>query len=101
MTQNALELWPEIVSVVVGSLILMAFAIAVAIPQRAKMLPGSRGHRAGEGAEHEETGADEYIDSFSKEVEQARGDLPLIVKLALPGVLLWWLLYLILNLTQR
>jgi hypothetical protein len=101
MTQNAAEMWPEILGVVVGAVILMVFAIAVAIPHRPKVLPGSSGHRAEEEAGREEIRPDGYIDSFSKEVEQARGGLPLLVKLALPGVLLWWLLYLIFNWTQR
>lgn len=100
MTQNVVATWPQILGVVAGALVLIVFAIAVAIPHRPKVLPGSS-LRAGEGPGHEEIRPDEYVDTFSKEVGQARGGLPLIVKLALPGVLLWWLMYLILGLTQR
>jgi hypothetical protein len=101
MTQNAAGVWPEILGVVVGAFILMVFAIAVALPHRPKTLPGRSSHRAEEESGHEEIRADGYIDSFSKEIEEAGGGLPLLVKLALPGVLLWWLIYLILNWTQR
>jgi hypothetical protein len=101
MTQNAAVLWLEILGVVVGAAILMVFAIAVAIPHRPKVLPGSSGRRAEAETGHEEIRPDEYIDSFSKEIEEAGGGLPLLVKLALPAVLLWWLFYLILNWTQR
>ena len=101
MTQNAAGVWYEILGVVAGVVILMVFAIAVAIPHRPRVLPGSSGHRAEEEPGHEEIRPDGYIDSYSKEVEQAGGGLPLLVKLALPGVLLWWLVYLILNWTQR
>jgi hypothetical protein len=100
MTQNVVATWPQIVGVVAGALVLIVFAIAVAIPHRPKVLPGSS-LGAGEESGHEEIRPDGYVDTFSKEVGQARGGLPLIVKLALPGVLLWWLMYLILGLTQR
>ncbi len=101
MTQNALVVWPEILAVVFGAIVLMVFAITVALPSRPKVLPGSSGHRPDEESGHEEIRPDGYIDSFSKEIDEAGGGLPLIVKLALPGVLLWWLIYLILHWTQR
>jgi hypothetical protein len=70
----------------------------VALPHRPKVLPGSKGHRDPQDqTEHEEIRADGYIDSFAGEIEEAGGSLPWIVRLAIPGVLLWWLLYLILN----
>jgi hypothetical protein len=102
MTQNVLQIWPEIVGIVGGGLVLLLFALAVALPHRPKTLPGSSGHRAPEEqGEHEIIRPDGYIDSFAKEIEEAGGALPLVVRLALPGVLLWWLIYLILNWTPR
>jgi hypothetical protein len=101
MTQNVVAMWPQILGVVVGAIVLMVFAIAASMPNRPKVLPGSSGHRAEEESGHEEIRPDGYIDSFGKEIEEAGGGLPLLVKLALPGVLLWWLIYLIVNWTQR
>jgi hypothetical protein len=101
MTQNSLQLWPEILAVVGGALVLFLFALTVAMRHRSTVAPGSSGHRdpEEEGA-HEEIRPDGYIDSFAGEIEEAGGSLPPIVKLALPGVILWWLIYLILNWTE-
>jgi hypothetical protein len=102
MTQNVMELWPQIIAVAGGALVLLLFALAIALPHRPKVLPGSSGHRTmDEEAGHEEIRPDGYIDSFAKEIEEAGGGLPTVVKLALPGVLLWWLIYLIINWTPR
>jgi hypothetical protein len=102
MTQNVMELGPQIVGVVVGAVVLLIFGLTVAVPNRPKTLPGSSGHRdPSDQPGHEEIHADGYIDSFAKEIEEAGGALPLIVKLAIPGVLLWWLLYLVLNWAPR
>jgi hypothetical protein len=101
MTQNVMELGPEIFGIVAGAIVLIVFAVAMALPHRPRVLPGGGGHREEEEAGHEEIRPDGYIDSFAKEIEEAGGGLPLLVKLALPGVILWWLVYLILNWTQR
>ncbi|MFL7814107.1 MAG: hypothetical protein ACK2TT_06045 [Anaerolineales bacterium] len=98
MTQNALELWPEILAVISGTVVLFLFAITIAISHKSKALPGSSGHRGEEDHEgHEEIQPDGYIDSFAGAIEEAGGGLPPVVVLAVPGILLWWLLYLILN----
>jgi hypothetical protein len=98
MTQNVMELGPQILSVAVGAFILLIFALAVAIPHRTKTLPGSQGHRdEAAGDDIEEIRADGYIDSFAGEIEEAGGGMPPVVLVALPSVILWWLLYLILN----
>jgi len=97
MTENVLDLWPQIFSVVAGTLVLLVFALAIAIKQKPDVHPGSSGHRQEEEqGENEEIRPDGYIDSFAKEIEEAGGGLTLIVKIAVPGVLLWWLIYLIL-----
>ncbi len=97
MTQNVMYVPGEILWVAGGALVLILFAVAVAWPNRASVLPGSKGHRVLEDeSEHETIRADGYIDSFAHEIEEAGGGMPLVVKLAVPGILLWWLLYLIL-----
>lgn len=102
MTENALELWPEILAVIAGVIILFLFALTVALPHRVKTKPGSSGHRpSDESGEHEEIRTDGYIDSFAGEIEEAGGSMPPVVQLALPGVLVWWLLYLIFNWTPK
>lgn len=102
MTQNVTRLWPEIFGVVASMVVLFLFALAIALPSRPKVPPGIRGHREeSEETPHEEIRPDGYIDSFAKEIEEAGGGLPVVLKLALPGILLWWLLYLIINWVQR
>lgn len=98
MTENVLQMWPEILAIVAGCIGLSLFAIALGLPHRPGVLPGSSGHRPhDESGENEEIRADGYIDSFAGEIEEAGGSLPPVVKLALSGILIWWLLYLILN----
>jgi len=100
MTQNVLELWPEILAVITGVIVIFLFALTVAIPHHARTKPGSSGHRQkDEQGEHEEIRSDGYIDSFAGTIEEAGGGLPPVVRLAVPGILLWWLLYIIFNWT--
>lgn len=102
MTENILQLWPEIMWVAAGSAILFIFALALGLQHYPKVRPGSSGHRATEDeGEHEEIDADGYIDSFAGEIEEAGGGMPPVVKVALPGILIWWLLYLIINWTPK
>lgn len=102
MTQNVLQIGPQLVGVIGSAVVLFLFALTVALPHRPKKLPGSSGHRPPqEPGEHEVIRPDGFIDSFGREVEEAGGALPLVVRLALPAVLLWWLIYLILNWTPR
>ena len=102
MTQHAISVWGELVGVLGGALVLLVFGLALAIPHHVGTKPGSRGHRQPEDESlYEEIRPDGYIDSFAREIEEAGGELPLVVKVALPGILLWWLLYLILNWAPR
>jgi hypothetical protein len=88
----------EVIAVVSGIIVLGLFALAIALPQGSKPSPGHKGHRSIEDdTGQEEIRGDGYIDSFAGEIEEAGGGLPPVVKLALPGVLLWWLIYLIIN----
>jgi hypothetical protein len=100
---SGLDYYPptEVVAVIAGIITLLIFALVIALPQGSGTPPGSKGHRPIEDdIGHEEIRADGFIDSFSGEIEEAGGGLPLVVKLALPGVLIWWLLYLIFNWAQ-
>ena len=100
MTSNILDLPGEILWIGGGVAVLLVFALVVALPQIAKTRPGNRGHRPKEDETvHEEIGPDGFIDSFAKDIEEAGGGLPPIMKLAIPVVLLWWLGYLVLNWT--
>jgi hypothetical protein len=102
MTQNAQDIWKDVVWIVLSASVLVLFAVAAAWPHRAATRPGSSGHRPPEEqGEHEVIRPDGYIDSFANEVSEAGGGLPVLLKIALPGVLLWWLLYLILNWSPR
>ena len=102
MTQNVLELNSQILSVLAGIIILSVFALAVAVPHVVKKKPGSSGHRQEKDhAGHEEIRGDGFIDSFAGTIEEAGGGLPPVVMLALPGILIWWLAYLILNWTPK
>jgi hypothetical protein len=102
MTQNVLQVWPEIIGVVSGAAILLLFALAIALPHRPKVSPGSSGHRpADDEVLHEEIRPDGYIDSFAKDIEEAGGGMPMVVRIALPGIILWWLIYLIMNWVPR
>lgn len=98
MTQNVLDLWPEIIWVVGGIAVLLAFSLAVALPQKSQAAPGRNGHRPEQDETlHEEAQPDGFIDSFASDIEEAGGGIPPIVKAAIPIVLLSWLLYMIVN----
>jgi hypothetical protein len=102
MTQNVLNVPHEIIWIAAGALVLFLFALTAALPHRGKVLPGSSGHREEEDeGEHEEIRPDGYIDSFAKDIEEAGGAMPPVVVVALVGILLWWLIYLIVNWTPR
>jgi hypothetical protein len=102
MTQNSLQIGPEIVGVVGGALVLFIFALTLALKHNPKVLPGSSGHREkGAEGEHEVIRADGYIDSFARVIEEAGGGMPPIIRIAIPGILLWWLVYLIVYWTPR
>jgi len=102
MTLNVLQPVPELITIAVGALVLIAFAVAMAWPQRPKVLPGSSGQRK-EGKEGlpEEIRPEEYIESFSQSVQEARGSVPLFIKLTLAIIAIWWVIYLIVNWTPR
>jgi hypothetical protein len=100
MTQTAFHLWGEILGVAGGALVLLLFGLTLALRQHPAVTSGAEGHRPlEEQEEHEEIRPDGYIDSFAGVIEEAGGKLPPVVQLALPAIILWWLIYLILNWT--
>lgn len=104
MTQNVLSITGELRGIIWGALVLALFAIALSLRTRLKTSSGSRGHRLKRNEasqEHEVINPDGYIDSFAGDIEEAGGSFPPIVQAALPGILLWWLGYLLLNWTPR
>jgi hypothetical protein len=101
MTLNVLQVPAEIVAIVVGTLVLIFGAVALALPHRPKTLPGSSGRREGKEGMYEEIRPDEYIESFNKQVESSAGSAPRFVWLVLAGIIIWWVVYLIVNWTPR
>jgi hypothetical protein len=116
MAANVLNVYGEIIGIGIGAIILWIFAITFApFYRRRSMLPGasrsqkSRDHHG----EHEEEAkgkraesagevvrADGFIDSFAGVIQEAGGGLPLIVKISIIAIPLWWLLYIIINFSQ-
>lgn len=102
MTDNALRVVPQIISVVWGIGVFIIFALTLALPHRPKVLPGSSGHREkGEDTEHEVIRADGFIDTFANQAQEAGGSIPVLVMVGLPVILISWLLYMILNWTPK
>ena len=97
MTMNVLNLWWEIIAVVSGAVILLAFGIALIMGHLPDVPPGSRGVRQDDDGGSETVQPDGYIDSFAGVIQEAGGSLTPVVKLAAIGIIGWWLLYLILN----
>ena len=112
MTVNVLNIFGEIIGIVVGGSILIVFAVFFShYVVRPAVLPGQAGARAtrGQDEEHQEEGeekggevvrADGYIDSYGGVIEEAGGGLPLLVKITAVGILLWWIMYIIINWSQ-
>lgn len=116
MVANVLNVWGEIIGVIVGGVILGLFAITFSpLTRRPSVLPGSAGPRAsrqqqkghegesrgeGSGSAGEVVRADGYIDSFAGVIQESGGGMPLIVKISIVAIPLWWLLYIIINFAQ-
>lgn len=112
MAANVLNIWGEVIGVFGGALILLIFGITFSPLVRHPSKPAGAAARKlepGEKEAHLEEGeakggevvrADGFIDSFAGLVEEGGGSLPLIVTIFTIGLLVWWLLYLILNWSQ-
>lgn len=103
MTDNVLQYWSEMYWIWGGALVLLLFGVTLGLRRhRAKILPGSKGHRPREQAEAAgENRPDGYIDRFAGEIEEAGGGMPMVVKVTVVGVLAWWVFYLIAYWTPR
>jgi hypothetical protein len=112
MTANTLDIYGELFGILAGAGILLLFGITAALPHLSGVLAARRSHRQSSRADSEHMEAeseqggeivkpDGYIDSFGGIIEEAGGDLPPVVRIALWGVLLWWLIYLILFWTPK
>ena len=116
MTANILNMWGEIFGIFVGVVILWIFAVTFSpLTKRPHVLPGSAGRRAtdeqlkghadeslseGSSSSGEVVRADGYIDSFAGVIQESGGGIPLLVKICLVAIPLWWLVYIILNFSQ-
>lgn len=113
MTANVLSVWGEIIGIAVGGVALLIFGVFFsAFGRHWQTPPGSAGRRTTPGEQgvrdqtQEEQGgevvrADGYIDSFAGVIEEAGGGAPLLMKITLVVVPLWWLFYIILNWSQQ
>jgi hypothetical protein len=94
---NVLNVSRELFSIVAGTLVLLGAALTFAIRHRAKVRPGSSGHRPEEEREDvERIGPDGYIDSFANVVEEAGGGLPIMAIVIIVVVIISYFAYLIL-----
>lgn len=112
MAQNVLNVWGEIIGLVVGVVILLIFGVTFSpLVYRPKVPSGSAVERTGadEKEAHQQRGeeaggehvrADGFIDSFAGVVEEGGGSLPLIVSVFTIGLLIWWGVYLVTNWSQ-
>jgi hypothetical protein len=97
MPDNVLQIWPQIFSVVVGAIVLLAAALALGVRHRSRVGPGSKGHRPSQDeGESENVGPDGYIDSFADFVEEAGGSLPIMGWVIIGTTLIAYVTYLIL-----
>lgn len=113
MTANVLNVWGEIVGIAAGGVALLIFGVFfTTFGRRWQTPPGSAGRRTTPGEQQardhtqEEQGgevvqADGYIDSFAGAIEEAGGGAPLLVKISLVAIPLWWFFYIILNWSQQ
>jgi hypothetical protein len=96
MPDNVLKVGPEIVSVVLWTVVLFAAALALAVRHRARVASGSQGNRpADQEGESETIGPDGYIDSFANTIEEAGGSLPRIAGVIMIALIVAYFAYLI------
>jgi hypothetical protein len=96
VTVHGIDSMAELLGMVAAAAGLLLLTIALVVRNRSAIVPGSMGHRTIDDSEHEAIRADGYIDSFSKEIEEAGGGLPLFVRLVTVVALVWLTIYTIL-----
>ena len=96
MTVHGLDSFAELLGMIGAVAAIAVFAFALSVRHRPRVLPGSKGHRDSEDEKHEHLRADGYIDSFARDIEEAGGGPPLVVRLSTIGFFVWFLIYIIL-----
>lgn len=97
MPDNVLDIWGQLFSVVVGTIVLLGGAMAFAVRHRMRTSAGSSGHRPAEQrGEVERIGPDGYIDSFANTVGEAGGSMPLVGTIIIGAIVVSYFAYLIL-----
>lgn len=97
MPDNVLQLWPQIFSVVAGTIVLLGGALALGIRHRVRTGAGSKGHRPPEQeGEAESIAPDGYIDSFANAIQEAGGSLPIMGWITIVVIAVAYVTYLIL-----
>lgn len=96
MPDNVLRVGPEILTVVLWTVVLFAAALALAVRHRARVVSGSKGHRDPEDeGESEIIGPDGYIDVFANTIEEAGGSLPRMGLIIMVSLMIAYFVYLI------
>ncbi|HEY5468297.1 MAG TPA: hypothetical protein VIK85_04260 [Coriobacteriia bacterium] len=96
MPDNVLQVGPEILTVVLWTVVLFAAALALAVRHRARVVSGSKGHREPEDEGESETiGPDGYIDVFANTIEEAGGSLPRMAAVIMIALIIAYFVYLI------
>jgi hypothetical protein len=101
MTVHGLNTLAEVLGIVGAVSAIGVLTFALSVRHKPGVLPGSKGHREEGDTEHERIRADGYIDSFSSDIEEAGGGLPLVVRLSTVGFFVWFVLYLVLFWSPR
>jgi hypothetical protein len=96
---NVLRVGPEIFSIVVWTIVLLAVALSFSFKYRATSdKAGARGNRpAAQSSEGEIVRPDGFIDSFAGVISEAGGGVPFMATIIMIAVFGVWLAYLIIN----
>ena len=99
MTENVLKIGPQIFSIIAGTIVFLAAAMAFAFKYRATSAKaGESGHRPEDQAkEAERVSPDGFIDSFAGVVSEAGGGLPFTAVIIMGSVLVCYFVYLFVN----
>ena len=95
---NVLNVGPEVFAVVVGLIVLLGAALALAFKYRAtSSRPGEQGNRPTEGEEDtERVSPDGFIDSYAGVIDEAGGGMPYTGWVIIAVVLVCYVAYLFL-----
>ena len=99
MPDNILRVGPQLISVIVGTIVLVGAALSFAFKYRAGSdRAGVQGHRpAGQAKEGEIAAPDGFIDSFAGAISEAGGGVPFMAALIMIAAFATWLVYLLIN----